>query len=104
MNDALRAALDPVVLSLLEQKPDHGYSLMVRIKDATGQDLSDGSLYPALYRLEAANKIEGEWTVAENGRKRKVFRITERGQQTLRKARLDWRPFASRLTAILDGA
>lgn len=101
MNDALRAALDPVILALLDARPDHGYSLLLRIRDNTGQNLSDGSLYPALARLEASGKIEGSWQTGENGRERKVFKLTPKGKTLLRRFRGEWPAFADRLATIL---
>jgi DNA-binding PadR family transcriptional regulator len=101
MNDALRAALDPVILALLDRQPDHGYSLIRRIRDATGQDLSDGSVYPALYRLEAAGKIEGRWQASENARERKTFNLTPKGRSHLKKARSEWPAFATTISSLL---
>jgi DNA-binding PadR family transcriptional regulator len=104
MNDALRAAIEPVVLALLDQQPDHGYSLMLRIRTTMGVDLSDGSLYPALRRLEEAGKIEGSWLVVPGERRRKVFRLSDDGQAALRRARSSWPPFAERLGRLLSPA
>ncbi len=101
MNEALRASLEPVILALLAERADHGYNLMARIKAGTGQDLSDGSLYPALARLEAAGKIEGRWMTPEGGRKRKVFHLTTKGREHLERARSQWGSFADRMTMIL---
>jgi PadR family transcriptional regulator PadR len=104
VNDPLRAALDPVILALLDVQPDHGYSLMLRIREATGENLSDGSLYPALARLEATGKIEGKWSVGKNGRDRKVFSITPKGRGHLHRARDRWPRLAERVTVLLGKA
>jgi len=101
MNESMRAALDPVILALLDQEPDHGYSLMLRIRSTTGLDVSDGSLYPALRRLEDAGRIEGVWTISETGRKRKVFHLTADGKGSLHRARADWPAFARSLSRLL---
>jgi DNA-binding PadR family transcriptional regulator len=101
MNDALRAAIDPVILALLDQQPDHGYSLMLRIRTTMAVDLSDGSLYPALFRLEKAGRIEGTWESPPGERRRKVFHLTDDGREVLRKARSSWPDLAERLGRLL---
>jgi PadR family transcriptional regulator, regulatory protein PadR len=101
VSDPLRAALDAVVLALLDEREDHGYGLARRIRAATGNDVSDGTLYPALARLESSGKIVGAWSIGKNGRRRKVFTLTDRGRGTLYTARLQWPTFARRLTALL---
>ena len=98
---ALRGALDPIILALIGDQPDHGYSLMLRIREASGHDLSDGSLYPALSRLEAAGKIAGTWTTAEGARARKVYALTPKGRRALEETRSFWQTFAPRLVKIL---
>ena len=101
MSDALRAAMDPMILALLDQEPDHGYYLMLRIRTTTGADVSDGSLYPALRRLEDNGRIAGTWDQSPGGRKRKVYHITPEGRNTLRKARREWPALVRALGALL---
>ena len=79
-----------MVLALLNEQPDHGYGLLQRLSDQYGREISDGSLYPALYRLERADQITGTWEISDNGRKRKVFRLTDRGRKKLRDHRAEW--------------
>jgi len=104
MNDALRAALEPVILALLDQQPDHGYSLMLRIRTTMSVDLSDGSLYPALRRLEDAGKIEGTWLEPPGERRRKMFHLSDEGRAALGRARASWPPLAERLSRLLTPA
>ena len=101
MNDAVRAALEPVILALLDQQADHGYSLMLRIRTTLGVDLSDGSLYPALRRLEIAGKIEGTWLTPPGERRRKLFRLSDEGRASLSRARASWPPLVERLGRLL---
>lgn len=93
-----------MILALLERQPDHGYSLMLRLRGQTGIEISDGSLYPALYRLEQAGKIEGSWERAQTGHRRKVFTVTRKGKQILRKARVEWPKLAVVLERLLGGS
>jgi len=90
MSDVLRAALDPMVLALLDQQPDHGYSILQRLRGTVGLEIRDGSLYPCLYRLEEAGKIIGAWETSDAGRERKVFRITPKGRRGLLKTKAEW--------------
>jgi len=93
--------MDPMILALLDQQADYGYSLMMRIRNTTGTDVSDGSLYPALRRLEDAGRIEGVWEASPAGRQRKVYNITPKGRDTLHKARIEWPSLARGLSALL---
>lgn len=104
MAETMKAAWDPLVLGLLEQQPDHGYSLVLRIRGQFGLDVSDGSLYPSLFRLEKAGKIEGKWETSESGRQRKVFHLTPKGRQTLKKARAQWPQLAQAYDRIFGRA
>lgn len=104
MAELLKAALDPIVLALIKQRPDHGYGLLQRLKDEHGIDVSDGSLYPALYRLEKDQLIQGEWQQSERGRKRKVFHLTTRGRKQLDRHRERWPAFAATLSRLLGPA
>ena len=96
--------MDPMILALLDQQADYGYSLMMRIRNTTGADVSDGSLYPALRRLEDAGRIEGVWEPSPAGRQRKVYNITPKGRDSLRKARLEWPSLVRGLNTLLAPA
>jgi PadR family transcriptional regulator len=94
MASVIRGALNPVILALLDQQPDHGYGLLARLRGAYGFQISDGSLYPALYRLEELGFIAGTWEFGER-RKRKVLRITPKGRKHLAKSKVDSLELAS---------
>ena len=104
MAELLKAALDPIVLALINERADHGYGLLQRLKEQHGVDVSDGSLYPALYRLEKDGLIHGDWQESERGRKRKVFHLTGRGRKQLDRHRERWPIFAATLNRLLGSA
>jgi transcriptional regulator len=99
----LQGTLDLIVLQLLRAEPTNGYDLTLRIQAISRDVLSvnAGSLYPALYRLEARGLIEAEWEETENGRKAKVYSVTAAGRKALYDQRESWARFAGALDAIL---
>jgi transcriptional regulator len=99
----LQGTLDLIVLQLLRAEPTNGYDLTLRIQAISRDVLSvnAGSLYPALYRLEARGLIEAEWEETESGRKAKVYSVTAAGRKALSEQRESWARFAGALDAIL---
>src|SRR3954468_14947041 len=99
----LQGTLDLIVLQLLRAEPTNGYDLTLRIQAVSRDVLSvnAGSLYPALYRLEARGLITAEWAETESGRKAKVYSVTTAGRKALNEQRESWERFAGALTAIL---
>lgn len=107
--DKLRGHLETVVLSCLEQSEAHGLELLRRI-EASGKGflrLKEGSLYPALYRLEASgliiSKVDQESTGCR-GAKRRVYRLTNKGKRRLEADRTDWQAFIQVLGSLIEGA
>ena len=99
----LQGTLDLIVLQLLRAEPTNGYDLTLRIQ-ATSRDVLNvnaGSLYPALYRLEAKGLISAEWAETDAGRKAKVYSVTAAGRKFLAEQRESWARFAGALDAIL---
>jgi PadR family transcriptional regulator, regulatory protein PadR len=99
----LQGTLDLIVLQLLRAEPTNGYDLALRIQ-ATSRDVLNvnaGSLYPALYRLEARGLIEAEWAQTTNGRRAKVYSVTPTGRKHLAEQRESWARFSAALGAIL---
>src|SRR3954468_11633079 len=99
----LQGTLELIVLQLLRAEPTNGYDLTLRIQ-ATSRDvlnINAGSLYPALYRLEAKGLIAAEWAETENGRKAKVYSVTSAGRKALTEQRESWQRFSGALDAIL---
>ena len=102
--DILRGTLDLLILKALSWGPSHGFGVARWIEQATDDVLrvEEGSLYPALHRLEARDWIEAEWGVSENNRKAKFYRLTTQGRQRLRAETVTWTRFANAVFAALD--
>jgi transcriptional regulator len=99
----LQGTLELIVLQLLRAEPTNGYDLTLRIQ-AISRDVLNvnaGSLYPALYRLEARGLITHAVEVTENGRKAKVYSVTAKGRRQLAEQRDSWARFSGALSAIL---
>jgi PadR family transcriptional regulator PadR len=99
----LQGTLDLIVLQLLRAEPTNGYELTQRIQ-AISRDVLNvnaGSLYPALYRLEARDLIRAAWDESKTGRRVKVYSVTAAGRRHLLEQRDEWTRFAGALTAIL---
>ena len=98
-----------MVLSALERDPAHGLGILQRLEAAGcgALRLKEGSLYPALYRLEQAKLIAGRWEENEGGRRgpgRRVYRITAKGKRRLEQGRTEWREFVAVIGGILRTA
>jgi transcriptional regulator len=99
----LQGTLDLIVLQLLQAEPTNGYELAQRIQAISRDVLSinAGSLYPALYRLEARDLIRAAWDESKTGRRVKVYSVTAAGRKQLAEQRDEWSRFAGALSAIL---
>ena len=100
----LQGTLELIVLQLLRAEPTNGYELAQRIQAVSRDVLSinAGSLYPALYRLEARDLIRSEWEESKTGRRVKVYSVTAAGRKQLAEQRDEWTRFAGALAAILQ--
>ena len=100
----LKGHLDLVLLSCLREGPAHGYLLSKRVrKRSEGEfDLLEGTLYPALHRLEAARLVSSSWST-EGGRKRRVYRLTPKGTRALGERTTEWRKFSRTVDGVLGG-
>jgi len=101
--DLLQGTLDLLVLKTLATEPLHGWAISKRIQQTSREVLqvNQGSLYPALYRLEDRGWIEAEEGTAPNGRRVKVYRLTAAGRKQLAEERREWRLFASAVEHVL---
>jgi transcriptional regulator len=101
--DLLHGTLDLIVLQLLAGDATNGWDLAQRIQATTRDALSvnAGSLYPALYRLQAKGLIRADWRTTENNRRAKYYSLTAAGRKYLVKERAIWEQFAGALGAIL---
>jgi PadR family transcriptional regulator, regulatory protein PadR len=101
--DRLYGTLDALILKTLAGGPRHGYSIAKWLQDSTGDALSveEGSLYPALYRMEKRGWIEAEWGESELGRKAKFYRLTRGGREQLRVETAEWKAFVAVVSEVL---
>lgn len=102
-NALLHGALDALILKTLVRGPSHGYAIARFLEDATGESvlIEDGSLYPALYRLERKGWVEAEWGTSELGRRAKLYRITAPGREQLARETAVWRQFSVSVSKVL---
>lgn len=102
--ELLRGTLDMLILRALSIQSTHGYGVLRWIERATGDDLhiEEGSLYPALYRLEKRGWIESEWGVSENNRRARFYQLTHVGRAQLRVEMDTFRRFARAVFKALD--
>jgi transcriptional regulator len=97
--DALQGTLDLLVLKTLSRGPEHGYGIATHIEQVTGDALrvEEGSLYPALHRMEQAGWIDAAWTLTSNNRRARLYRLTRAGHKRLAEEEAKW----NRLTAAV---
>ncbi|MGH2920481.1 MAG: helix-turn-helix transcriptional regulator [Gaiellaceae bacterium] len=100
--DELKGHLDLVLLAVLADGPAHGYALVeeLRLRSDGVFDLAEGTVYPALYRLESAGLLASKWTTA-SGRRRRTYRLTRRGAAKLAKERGEWQRFADTMKTVV---
>ena len=101
--DALRGSLDLLILQTLSLAPMHGWGISQRVQQISGGvlELNQGSLYPALQRLEKAGLITSEWGTTDNNRSARYYRMTASGRRALGEELESWRRFAAGLEAVL---
>ncbi len=105
-SDLLQGTLDLLILRVLSNGPVHGWGISQRIQQVSRDALSvnQGSLYPALYRLEQKGLIEAEWGVSENNRRARFYRLTKSGRRQLSEETASWQRFAAAVALILERA
>ena len=104
--DRLHGTLDALILKTLSWGPRHGYGVARWIEDTTSNaiQVEEGSLYPALYRMERKGWIEAEWGMSELGRKAKFYKLTTAGRRQLKLETAQWSAFANAVSVILAPA
>ena len=102
--ELLPGTLDMLILKAVSLKPLHGYGVLLRIRQISKDTLEipQGSLYPALYRLEHNDLIAAEWGQSENNRRAKYYRLTAAGRRRLRDETAGWNRLASAIAAALN--
>lgn len=93
-----------LILKAVSLNPLHGYGILLRIRQISREalDIPQGSLYPALYRLEHQGLIAAEWSQSENNRRAKYYTLTAAGRRRLREETADWNRLVSAITAALN--
>jgi transcriptional regulator len=101
--DHLHGTLDALILRTLAAGPRHGYAITqwLRATSADQIQVEEGSLYPALYRMERDGLVEGEWRVSDQGRRARVYRLTPAGRRRLRAEAARFREFVAAVSPIL---
>src|ERR1039458_4779705 len=99
--ELLPGTLDMLILKAISLKPLHGYGILQRIQQISGDalEIPQGSLYPALYRLEHQELIVAEWGVSENNRRAKYYKLTVAGRRRLREETAGWNRLAAAMAA-----
>ena len=101
--DLLQGTLDMLILKAISLGPLHGYGILLRIQQITGQALKieQGALYPALYKLETRGELDAEWGVSENNRRAKFYSLTPVGRKRLREEIGGWNRLAAAMAVAL---
>ncbi|MES1167003.1 MAG: PadR family transcriptional regulator, partial [Pseudomonadota bacterium] len=104
--DLLQGTLDMLILKALQLEPMHGFGISVRIRQMSDEVLlvEQGSLYPALYRLEEQGWIKAEWGVSENNRKARFYELTAAGRKQLNAETENWARMSAAINLILKNA
>jgi len=102
--DALRGSLDLLILKTLSLAPMHGWGISQRVQQISRGvlEVNQGSLYPALQRLEKAGLVTSDWDTTDNNRRARYYRLTATGQRALGDELENWRRFAAGLEAVLN--
>lgn len=102
--ELLPGTLDLLILKTLSLGSEHGYGVLLRIQQLSSDELriEQGSLYPALYRLQSQGLIESEWGRSENGRRAKFYRLTRAGERRLGERTDNWQRFSDAVGAVLQ--
>lgn len=102
-SDLVQGTLDLLILKILALQPLHGWALSQRLKQVSGKVLqvSDGSLYPALHKLEQQGWIQAEWKVSENNRRAKFYSLTRLGKRHLQREAANWERISTAISGVM---
>jgi PadR family transcriptional regulator len=103
-SDLVQGTLDLLVLKILALESLNGWAISLRLKQVSGDVLqvSDGSLYPALHKLEQEGWIKAEWKPSENNRRAKYYSLTRLGRKELEKEAANWRRLSAAITQVVE--
>jgi DNA-binding PadR family transcriptional regulator len=102
--ESLKGHLDLLLLAVIEDQPRHGWAVIEELRRRTGDalDLPEGTVYPALHRLEKAGLLTSRWDEI-GGRRRRTYALTPRGRGAVKERRLEWEAFAATVQGVLGG-
>jgi PadR family transcriptional regulator PadR len=100
--DVFRSHVDLLLLAIVEREPAHGYRIVEALRERSRDafDLGEGTVYPALHRLEREGLLQSRWQTVE-GRRRRVYRLTGGGKRALARRRDEWTAFAAAMRAVI---
>ena len=103
-NDLVQGTLDLLILKILALQPLHGWAISLRLTSISGEVLqvSEGSLYPALHKLEQEGWIEAEWKQTENNRRAKFYSLTRIGRKELESEKANWQRLSSAISRVVQ--
>jgi transcriptional regulator len=101
-SDVVKGQLDSLILATVADEPAHGYAILqqLKLRSSGAFDLAEGTLYPALHRLERDGLLSSAWS-RQSGRRRRLYRLTAAGRSTLQTRRQEWKRFSSAVEAVL---
>jgi len=102
--DVFQGTLDLLILKVLALEPMHGWAIAQRLRQVSGDVLqvSDGSMYPALHKLEQEGWIEAEWAPSENNRRAKYYSLTRSGRKELEKEAANWHRLSAAISQVVN--
>jgi PadR family transcriptional regulator len=102
--ELLQGTLDMLILKAVSVGPMHGYGILLRIQHFSGAalEIQQGSLYPAVYRLEHQGLLSSEWGTSDNNRRAKFYSLTVAGRRRLKEERESWGRLVDAITSVLD--
>ena len=102
-SDLVRSAAEPIILSLVAERPMYGYEMMKIVNRRTNNvfQWKEGTLYPCLHRLEGKGLVKSEWRTAESGKERKYYKITRKGTAAVRERTTEWAAFSAAVSGLL---
>ena len=103
--ELLKGTTDMIILKLLAEKDMYGYEIMKKVKQKTDNvfALREGTLYPLLHELESKKLIVSYWEVTESPRKRKYYKITDKGKKSLKSKEIEWENFSNGISRLMGG-
>jgi PadR family transcriptional regulator, regulatory protein PadR len=105
-SDLLQGTLDVLILKVVALRPTHGYAIAQRLQQMSGAVLQvqQGSLYPALHRLEKRRWLKAEWAASDTGREARFYSLTKLGRKQLEEQRANWDRLSAAISGILSTA